>query len=187
MEPRQQWRGNHGWGACLLPTIPRFNGAAPTMARKHRGARAVWGTIASFNGAAPTMARKRVNGVIDIFSAQCASMEPRQQWRGNPRWCDRPDIRIRASMEPRQQWRGNRTFPTRSAKTAECFNGAAPTMARKPDLPRQGMSVQSSGFNGAAPTMARKQIRNRCPDLFFARFNGAAPTMARKLRWIRGY
>ena len=82
MEPRQQWRGNIPTRQHRRPVSARFNGAAPTMARKPGTLPRKLLARVCFNGAAPTMARKHVaqhHGLV----LGLASMEPRQQWRGN--------------------------------------------------------------------------------------------------------
>ena len=92
-------------------------------------------------------------------------MEPRQQWRGNlAAACDRTrrdelqwsranngaetlgaitvhPLFLNASMEPRQQWRGNTFLPVARNAWITCFNGAAPTMARKL-VPRLSATVR---------------------------------------------
>ena len=135
-------------------------------------------TTISFNGAAPTMARKPNNVLYRLAFAgslqwsranngaetgmpekcpllgEVASMEPRQQWRGNKtyagyvspvamlQWsranngaetglsCTVNSPRSFASMEPRQQWRGNprvsasTNFTPRMLQWSRANNGA---------------------------------------------------------------
>ena len=103
-------------------------------------------------------------------------------------------------MEPRQQWRGNTRRRVGFCKTETSFNGAAPTMARKPRT-HAGASGRSSAsmeprqqWRGNPPVPAAP----RRPWLQWSRANngaethpagrrltldllhGAAPTMARK-------
>jgi len=109
-----------------------FNGAAPTMARKPplsggiltSGGQLQWSR--ANNGAEtdqyPQAARSALQASMEprqqwrgnqkylspACDSQKASMEPRQQWRGNLRSAINPPPRLLASMEPRQQWRGNK-------------------------------------------------------------------------------
>jgi len=108
MEPRQQWRGNKklkkSWMTPLTASMePRQQWRGNKIEKK------LDDPIDSFNGAAPTMARKHHAACLQPREDLTASMEPRQQWRGNPPFAPHPVPQHRASMEPRQQWRGNRS------------------------------------------------------------------------------
>jgi len=155
-----------------------FNRAAPAMARKQGGKR----IRVLFS---PMLQWSRANNGAETYQlgnigVRCllASMEPRQQWRGNLELCLESFSPVFASMEPRQQWRGN-TLPSITVLSLALLqwsraNNGAETSRRR------AAGTASPGFNGAAPTMARK--RSDWPDhaKSAARFNGAAPTMARK-------
>ena len=86
-----------------------------------------------------------------------------------------------ASMEPRQQWRGNFYARRRCARIFRGFNGAAPTMARKlveaSKHSERRTGLQWSRANNGAETRSHAERERQ-----WIRFNGAAPTMARKPR-----
>ena len=178
---RKRLRNLREGGTYFLLQWSRANNGAETRRTPSPGS-----ARESFNGAAPTMARKRKrtggpkddhnqlqwsranNGAetqqcsLQACLCRLASMEPRQQWRGNwdagkmpsarrgcfngaaPTMARKQDLcglrlaRRDASMEPRQQWRGNRSIVYGQFTTQFRFNGAAPTMARKPKLNEDG-------------------------------------------------
>jgi len=206
MEPRQQWRGNEkGLEGRKMTTIS-FNGAAPTMARKPNN------VLYRLAFAGSLQWSRANNGAETGMPEKCpllgevASMEPRQQWRGNKtyagyvspvamlQWsranngaetglsCTVNSPRSFASMEPRQQWRGN-AGAARSGVSGDIASMEPRQQWRgNPQLRnthRLGIWLQWSRANNGAETPAGKPGENGKLS-----FNGAAPTMARKRKTI---
>ena len=156
----------------------RFNGAAAGMPRKpgdpvHDGMLSDALQWSRGRNAAETRPEAHAVG-----SAGHASMEPRQECRGNLE-----TLRV-ARWRLVLQWSRGRnaaeTAPRRKrAPFRDSFNGAAAGMPRKPEM-LAAMEPAVTRFNGAAAGMPRKLVHPLCRSSRLSSFNGAAAGMPRK-------
>jgi len=181
MEPRQQWRGNVTPIVVNIAIFACFNGAAPTMARKRWARQTASRRCESFNGAAPTMARKHFefkgvsedkcqlqwsranNGAETPFNAEGLSNAFRLQWSRANNGAETTRRCLWMCLVLKLQWsRANNGAETSGMLTQKphsriCFNGAAPTMARKPNacwrMCRWCARLQWSRANNGAETI----------------------------------
>ena len=133
--------------------LPRFNVAAPDLARMELLVKEAMSSKTCFNVAAPDLARME-GKIIMPTATKSASMWPRLIWRG---WYIRPARNDRLRIR---------------------FNVAAPDLARmveRLELPRP----VPSRFNVAAPDLARMGCKTSSRARAFPCFNVAAPDLAR--------
>ena len=156
MEPRQQWRGN---SAVLVGEFPfccqlqwsRANNGAETYKKIRTQEVYLLLQWSRANNGAETLYLYHLRPSMLKLQWSRANNGAETPVKGPPQRCPRP-----------------------------CFNGAAPTMARK-RVPRCIFVCLVSSFNGAAPTMARKHSLyfgacECCAWLQWSRANNGAET-----------